>query len=119
MINLRNYNPNVIRNCPDIDECVNSNGGCQHVCKNTVSSYQCFCHSGHLLRTDEHSCEGNRDDPFYNSCTTIMYSVDINECSNSNGGCQHNCTNTIGSYYCSCAAGYSLDGNGHSCSSKI
>ena len=45
--------------------------------------------------------------------------IDVNECSDSNGGCQHNCTNTIGSYYCSCAAGYSLDDNDHRCSCKI
>ena len=45
--------------------------------------------------------------------------IDINECSNSNGGCQHNCTNTIGSYYCSCGTGYSLDDNSHSCSCKM
>jgi len=37
---------------------VKSNGGCQHVCKNGVGSYQCLCHSGHLLRADEHNCEG-------------------------------------------------------------
>jgi len=49
----------------------------------------------------------------------IPLDVDINECSDSNGGCQHNCTNTIGSYYCSCDAGYSLDQDGHSCSCKI
>ena len=48
-----------------------------------------------------------------------MHCIDIDECSNFNGGCQHNCTNIIGSYYCSCAAGYSHDDNGHSCSRKI
>ena len=49
----------------------------------------------------------------------LLYWIDVNECSDSNGGCQHNCTNTIGSYYCSCAAGYSLDNdNDHSCSCK-
>ena len=45
--------------------------------------------------------------------------IDIDECSNSNGGCQHNCSNIVGSHYCSCAAGYSLDDNDHSCLSKI
>ena len=56
------------------------------------------------------------------NCLSQIWSlcpVDYNECSNSNGGCQHNCTNIIGSYYCLCAAGYSLDDNGHSCSCKI
>jgi len=45
-------------NYSDVDECVKSNGGCQHVCKNEVGSYQCLCHSGHLLGTDEYNCEG-------------------------------------------------------------
>ena len=43
----------------DIDECVKSNGGCQHVCKNSFGSYQCLCHSGYLLGADKHSCDGN------------------------------------------------------------
>ena len=37
-------------------------------------------------------------------------SIDINECSSNKGGCAHTCTNTIGSYYCSCNAGYVLSG---------
>jgi len=49
-----------------------------------------------------------------------FYSLDINECLNSNGGCQHNCTNAVGSYYCTCAdtAGYSLNDDGHTCAGK-
>ena len=46
-------------NNPDIDECVNFNGGCEHVCKNSVGSYKCFCYNGHLLEADEHGCKGN------------------------------------------------------------
>ena len=34
--------------------------------------------------------------------------IDIDECDVSNGGCEHNCNNTDGSYYCSCDDGYSL-----------
>ena len=34
--------------------------------------------------------------------------TDINECSDNNGGCNHYCNNTIGSYYCSCKEGYQL-----------
>ena len=35
--------------------------------------------------------------------------VDINECSDDNGGCDHTCTNTVGSYSCGCNDGYELD----------
>lgn len=163
--------------CPDIDECVESNGGCQHVCKNIVGSYRCLCDSGYSLGENEHSCEGNivarsrycmsqgevedcRDillllwyiPPLtsrinislvfsllkpcillfhsiasYNKTLwsmidcykLLLYCIDINECSDSNGGCQHICSNTFGSYYCSCVDDYFLDDNGHSCSRKL
>ena len=34
--------------------------------------------------------------------------IDIDECAVNNGGCAHNCTNTAGSYHCSCLEGYYL-----------
>ncbi|HPS31436.1 MAG TPA: EGF domain-containing protein [bacterium] len=40
---------------------------------------------------------------------------DINECSTNNGGCQHNCVNTGGNYYCTCNSGYALNPNNHTC----
>ena len=33
---------------------------------------------------------------------------DINECEEDRGICQHNCTNNVGSYQCSCPPGYRL-----------
>ena len=42
--------------------------------------------------------------------------TDINECADSNGICQHNCTNTIGSYYCTYNDDYTLDEDDHNCS---
>ena len=41
--------------------------------------------------------------------------LDINECSTNNGGCAHTCTNTIGSYACSCNTGFTLDFDNHGC----
>ena len=41
--------------------------------------------------------------------------VDANECALNMDGCAHVCTNTIGSYYCSCITGYSLGDDGHGC----
>uniref|UniRef100_A0A8D3CYM5 Protein S n=1 Tax=Scophthalmus maximus TaxID=52904 RepID=A0A8D3CYM5_SCOMX len=35
---------------------------------------------------------------------------DVDECSKRNGGCDHECNNTIGSYRCSCHQGYMLVG---------
>ena len=44
--------------------------------------------------------------------------IDNNECNTDNGGCDHTCTNTPGSYTCSCNTGYSLDLDNRGCSRK-
>ena len=36
-----------------------------------------------------------------------------------NGGCQHTCKNTVGSYTCSCNNGYTLHENKHDCKEGI
>lgn len=41
----------------DKDECAVNNGGCQHVCKNTVGSYECACHNGFTLHENKHDCK--------------------------------------------------------------
>ena len=45
--------------------------------------------------------------------------LDIDECSDAYGGCHANadCQNTVGSFVCSCKAGYS--GNGLNCHGKL
>ena len=37
-----------------------------------------------------------------------MYFVDKDECQTNNGGCEHTCTNTAGSFTCSCNDGFKL-----------
>lgn len=44
-----------------------------------------------------------------------IYMTDVDECSENNGGCQHECRNTAGSYECSCHNGFTLHENGHDC----
>lgn len=44
-----------------------------------------------------------------------VFFTDMDECANNNGGCQHECKNTIGSYQCSCHNGFTLHENGHDC----
>lgn len=41
--------------------------------------------------------------------------TDKDECSRDNGGCQHECTNTQGSYTCHCRSGFTLHENKHDC----
>ena len=45
--------------------------------------------------------------------------LDVNECAILNGGCDHQCSNTAGSFKCKCRKGFSLDGNGKSCKGKF
>uniref|UniRef100_A0A671T683 Metalloendopeptidase n=1 Tax=Sinocyclocheilus anshuiensis TaxID=1608454 RepID=A0A671T683_9TELE len=40
---------------------------------------------------------------------------DKDECSKENGGCQHECVNTFGSYSCQCRSGFVLHENKHDC----
>uniref|UniRef100_A0A1I7T2K1 Multiple epidermal growth factor-like domains protein 6 n=1 Tax=Caenorhabditis tropicalis TaxID=1561998 RepID=A0A1I7T2K1_9PELO len=40
---------------------------------------------------------------------------DVNECMANNGGCEHECVNTIGTFYCRCWPGFELSGDGNTC----
>ena len=46
----------------------------------------------------------------------IVPTLDMNECTLNTSGCSQNCTNIIGSYYCSCYSGYQLAADLLSCS---
>ena len=48
--------------------------------------------------------------------STIYFLIDIDECLSS--PCEHICSNTLGSFQCSCNSGYQLDFNGRSCSGR-
>lgn len=45
---------------PDIDECRLNNGGCDHICRNTVGSFECSCKKGYKLLINERSCQGEQ-----------------------------------------------------------
>ena len=48
-----------------------------------------------------------------------MCILDIDECSENDDNCSQNCSNTIGSYQCSCNDGYALDSDQHNCNGNI
>ncbi|TFK13863.1 axonemal dynein light intermediate polypeptide 1 [Platysternon megacephalum] len=43
---------------------------------------------------------------------------DVNECEAGNGGCESQCCNTIGSFYCKCPDGLRLKGDGKVCEGR-
>ena len=45
--------------------------------------------------------------------------ADTDECAINNGGCDGSCVNEIGSYYCECGNGYTLNSDGHSCDGTL
>ncbi len=49
----------------------------------------------------------------------MYYLVDINECNTNNGGCAQVCTNTDGSFMCSCNTGFLLAGDLATCNGEI
>lgn len=44
-----------------------------------------------------------------------LFSADIDECLENNGGCDHFCRNTVGSFECSCQKGHKLLTNERTC----
>lgn len=46
-----------------------------------------------------------------------VFFADVDECGKRNGGCDHECNNTMGSYRCSCRQGYMLVGR-HMCNGE-
>merc|ERR1711892_1188727 len=69
------------------NECMDNNGGCDHICIDTASSFFCDCRPGFSL-------SGN------STCN------DINECDTVLGACSQICENTVGSFECSCINGF-------------
>ena len=109
-------------NCEDIDECLVENGGCDHKCDNVVGSFQCSCHSGYhpLTEIDPKKCVDIDEcdetvqppkcsDTTKTKCVNLPggfkcdclpgyemneeQCIDVDECIQNNGGCQHFCHN--------------------------
>ena len=54
----------------------------------------------------------------YRYILSILFE-DIGECFLHNGGCEHKCVNTPGSFHCECNQGYRLNADGKSCSREF
>ncbi|XP_077869189.1 uncharacterized protein LOC100367086 [Saccoglossus kowalevskii] len=104
---------------------------CDQVCVGVLSSYTCDCNDGFALANDgttceacpcEQVCEKDGGGAWVCSCRD-GYEMDagdscqdIDECITNNGGCEQDCTNTLGSFVCSCPEiGKVLQDDGLSC----
>ncbi|XP_061667358.1 thrombomodulin [Syngnathoides biaculeatus] len=111
--------------CVDHNECASA--PCEHMCDNTPGSYKCSCYDGYRVDPDDpNKCElhcGKKEctaecdpnDKFQCYCPEGYIAeerdphtacMDIDECAHSY--CDHGCTNTYGSYVCSCQKGFTL-----------
>uniref|UniRef100_A0A8C2I4K8 Fibrillin 1 n=1 Tax=Cyprinus carpio TaxID=7962 RepID=A0A8C2I4K8_CYPCA len=99
----------------DINECELSDKLCRNgQCVNMIGRYQCSCNTGYKSTEDRLSCVGKtyRRSPDWQEQECAKY---IDECTIENGGCETFCTNSEGSYECSCRRGYALMPDLRSC----
>uniref|UniRef100_A0A1X7SDX5 EGF-like domain-containing protein n=1 Tax=Amphimedon queenslandica TaxID=400682 RepID=A0A1X7SDX5_AMPQE len=89
----------VDKQCQDIDECRNSNGGCEQLCTNTIGSFFCSCNKGFNL-------------------TNSVFCSDIDECSTGTNNCSRKCVNEIGSFHCECLSDEDLLPDGSNCTRR-
>nr|XP_028587600.1 signal peptide, CUB and EGF-like domain-containing protein 2 isoform X3 [Podarcis muralis] len=107
--------------------CNHGNGGCQHTCEDADDGPVCGCHPEYMLHSNGKTClerEEAATELSENNATAgadvdkrvkRRLLMDIDECQASNGGCDHFCRNTIGSFDCSCKKGYKLLTDEKSC----
>uniref|UniRef100_W5MQ29 Adhesion G protein-coupled receptor E5b, duplicate 3 n=1 Tax=Lepisosteus oculatus TaxID=7918 RepID=W5MQ29_LEPOC len=86
--------------CTEINECRENKTICgpNATCSNTIGSYNCTCNKGYKASPGEDKFNTNLD----------VTCEDINECQKNKTICGPNakCSNTIGSYNCTCNKGY-------------
>ena len=90
-------------------------------CFNTIGQFECVCRSGY--QGDGFNCTGTirlLQDLHKSQELLIFFPADINECGLANlqtCGANAICTNTIGSFSCSCSPGY--EGDGQTCTGNF
>lgn len=104
----------------DIDECSDSNGGCDQICTNLEGSYECSCEVGYSL-VSSMSCGGELEKklalgPGYSG--NALLCPDIDECL-TDSLCDHSCMNSQGSFHCVCDEGFVLAADRATCAGML
>ncbi|XP_075060119.1 thrombomodulin-like [Mixophyes fleayi] len=116
-------------NTPGAWDCLIENGGCEFECVEKSGTPQCICRSGSELKADFRTCSNSCDpNPCSQLCVPLPdppgffcmcsegYNLtddgrtceDIDDCAVKPDICENNCTNTIGSFVCSCKPGFEM-----------
>ncbi|KAI8482384.1 Cytochrome P450 3A4 [Branchiostoma belcheri] len=97
------------RTCLEVDECEDNNGGCEDICENYPGGFRCACGPGYDMTPTDYT-------PSYEPAPTGLCH-DVDECLYNMHMCgpHATCTNTIGSYTCTCEAGFQLQSDGVTC----
>ena len=106
-----------------MNECIKGADWCHDnaTCNNIQGSYTCTCNPGY--NGNGFCCASKFYLLIISQIQQTQYMVfiflDIDECLINNGGCQHHCHDSDGSYTCSCSNGYQLNSDGHTCEGKF
>lgn len=57
-----------------MNECEETNGGCEALCCNTIGSFYCRCPPGHVLTEDGRTCRGEYQNPL-NGFVFVLWNI--------------------------------------------
>ena len=78
----------------------------------------CSCYLGYHISSNNKTCVGKHIASNVISNRVYVTLTDIDECALGISGCNQICTNTIGSYVCSCYFGYQIYSHNKTCIGK-
>ena len=89
---------------------------------NEIGYFRCSCPTGYRLDDTFSTCVGTLcliQENSFNRITLLVlclcHVTDVDECEEGISGCTQECTNSDGSFVCSCNVGYLLESNGKTC----